>query len=118
MYIPKQGDIVWIDFEPSKGREIKKRRPGLVVSSTIYNKKLKFAMICPITSTVRDESIFFDLKEYKTKGQVNTSQLYSFDLLPAAKRNISFIEEMKAYDFLQISQMLTSYFDFENYRGN
>lgn len=26
-YIPKKGDIVWIDFDPSTGKEIQKRRP-------------------------------------------------------------------------------------------
>lgn len=31
-YIPTKGDIVWIDFDPSTGKEIKKRRPTLVVS--------------------------------------------------------------------------------------
>ncbi|EQB4806945.1 type II toxin-antitoxin system PemK/MazF family toxin, partial [Enterococcus faecalis] len=31
-YIPKKGDIVWIDFDPSAEKEIQKRRPGLVVS--------------------------------------------------------------------------------------
>ncbi|HFS4778978.1 type II toxin-antitoxin system PemK/MazF family toxin, partial [Enterococcus faecium] len=31
IYIPKKGDIVWIDFDPSVGKEIQKRRPGLVV---------------------------------------------------------------------------------------
>ncbi|WP_154064494.1 type II toxin-antitoxin system PemK/MazF family toxin, partial [Enterococcus faecalis] len=32
MDYPKQKDIVWIDFDPSKGKEIRKRRPALVVS--------------------------------------------------------------------------------------
>ncbi|PQE44828.1 type II toxin-antitoxin system PemK/MazF family toxin, partial [Enterococcus faecium] len=31
-YIPKKGDIVWIDFDLSAGKEIQKRRLGLVVS--------------------------------------------------------------------------------------
>ncbi|MCG3401961.1 type II toxin-antitoxin system PemK/MazF family toxin [Staphylococcus massiliensis] len=28
----KQGTIVFIDFEPSKGCEIRKRRPAIVIS--------------------------------------------------------------------------------------
>ena len=50
-YIPKKGDIVWIDFDPSAGKEIQKRRPGLVVSRYEFNRKTMFAVICPITST-------------------------------------------------------------------
>ncbi|WP_161943354.1 type II toxin-antitoxin system PemK/MazF family toxin, partial [Streptococcus suis] len=32
-YIPQKQDIIWIDFDPSLGKEIQKRRPALVVSS-------------------------------------------------------------------------------------
>lgn len=30
-YIPEKQDIIWLDFDPSVGREIQKRRPALVV---------------------------------------------------------------------------------------
>lgn len=32
MYIPDKGDIVWLDFEPSAGKEITKRRPTFIIS--------------------------------------------------------------------------------------
>ena len=32
-YIPNRNDIVWLDFEPVKGKEIGKYRPALVLSS-------------------------------------------------------------------------------------
>lgn len=31
-YTPEQGDIVWLDFDPSSGKEIIKRRPAFVIS--------------------------------------------------------------------------------------
>ncbi|MFZ2917176.1 MAG: type II toxin-antitoxin system PemK/MazF family toxin, partial [Trichococcus flocculiformis] len=37
-YIPKKGDIVWVNFDPSSENEIKKRRPGLVVSRYEFNR--------------------------------------------------------------------------------
>lgn len=30
MKYPKQKDIIWIDFDPSKGKDIRKRIPALV----------------------------------------------------------------------------------------
>jgi len=114
-YIPKQGDLIWVDFDPTKGREIKKRRPALVISSNLYNRKTKFVIVLPVTTTIRKESIYFNLYGYKIKGQVVTVQIRSLDLLPSAGRNIEFAERMNAYDFLQIVQMVSSYFDFENY---
>ena len=60
-YIPEKGDIVWIDFDPSAGKEIQKRRPGVVVSRYDFNRATFFAVICPITSTVNKNRIQFTL---------------------------------------------------------
>lgn len=32
IYIPEQGDLIWLDFDPSSGKEIMKRRPAFVIS--------------------------------------------------------------------------------------
>ena len=37
MYVPRHGDIVWIDFEPHAGHEQAKERPALVLSEEIYS---------------------------------------------------------------------------------
>ncbi len=36
-YIPDRNDIVYLDFEPTKGKEIGKHRPALILSTKIYN---------------------------------------------------------------------------------
>ncbi|HEM5994394.1 TPA: type II toxin-antitoxin system PemK/MazF family toxin, partial [Streptococcus suis] len=41
-YIPQKQDIIWIDFDPSLGKEIQKRRPALVVSSHKYSQMTGF----------------------------------------------------------------------------
>jgi len=49
-YIPKQGDIIKMDFNPTKGHEQQGRRPALVVSNASYNKFARgVAIVCPIT---------------------------------------------------------------------
>jgi len=35
-YVPKQGDIIAITFDPQSGHEQKGRRPALVVSKDLY----------------------------------------------------------------------------------
>jgi len=50
MYIPKQGDIIWIDFNPQKGHEQAGHQPALVVSKDDFNRLTGFAIVCPITS--------------------------------------------------------------------
>ncbi|WP_338152081.1 type II toxin-antitoxin system PemK/MazF family toxin [Lactobacillus johnsonii] len=34
----KQGDIVWANFSPSVGQEMKGKHPAVVVSSNSYNE--------------------------------------------------------------------------------
>ena len=48
---PKQGAIITINFNPSAGQEIQKRRPALVVSADNYNLVTELVAVCPITST-------------------------------------------------------------------
>ena len=51
MYCPNAGDIIWIDFDPTKGHEQRGRRPALVLSSRRYNERgANLCIACPITS--------------------------------------------------------------------
>lgn len=52
-YIPKRNHIVYMDFEPTKGKEIGKYRPALVLSSEEYNKNTGLVICCPISTSIR-----------------------------------------------------------------
>ena len=54
-YIPDQNDIIWIDFEPAKGKEMGKYRPALVLSPKAYNQKYGLVICCPISTSVRKQ---------------------------------------------------------------
>ncbi|MEG2292387.1 MAG: type II toxin-antitoxin system PemK/MazF family toxin [Carnobacterium sp.] len=104
IYIPKKGDIVWIDFDPSSGNEIQKRRPGLVVSRYDFNRKTRFAVICPITSTIKDLSTRYSLPdEGDINGQVIISQLKSLDF---NSRSIVLAEHLPLQDMAKIDQII------------
>ncbi|MDQ3562676.1 MAG: type II toxin-antitoxin system PemK/MazF family toxin [Pseudomonadota bacterium] len=53
-YVPQRNDIVWLDFEPKKGKEIGKYRPALVLSSRAYNKQTGLMICCPISTSIRN----------------------------------------------------------------
>lgn len=53
MYIPRRNDIVLLDFDPAKGKEIGKNRPAFVLSSERYNKKTGLIICCPISTSIR-----------------------------------------------------------------
>jgi len=48
----KQGDVFWVNFDPSVGSEVKKIRPAVVVSNDINNENSPIISIAPVTSSV------------------------------------------------------------------
>lgn len=101
---PKQKDIIWIDFDPSKGKEIKKRRPALVVSNDNFNKYTGFCLVCPITSTKRNFATFIDIKDtQKISGQIVTHQLRSMDYL---SRNVEKIEQCDIMTWFEVKEVM------------
>jgi len=52
-HIPDRNEIIWLDFEPPRGREIGKNRPALVLSSRAYNEKTGLLICCPVSSSIR-----------------------------------------------------------------
>lgn len=52
-YIPERFDVIFLDFEPKKGKEIGKYRPALVLSSKEYHQKTGLLICCPISTSIR-----------------------------------------------------------------
>ncbi len=52
-YIPERNDICWLDFEPTKGKEVGKYRPALILSSKTYNRKTGLLICSPISTSIR-----------------------------------------------------------------
>jgi len=52
-YVPERNHIIWLDFEPVKGKEIGKYRPALVLSSKTYNRITGLIICCPISTSIR-----------------------------------------------------------------
>jgi mRNA interferase MazF len=52
-YIPERSDVVWLDFDPTKGKEIGKYRPALVLSSQPYHRATGLMICCPISTSIR-----------------------------------------------------------------
>jgi mRNA interferase MazF len=50
---PQRGDVFWVAMDPAIGSEIKKTRPGVVVSNDDNNIESPRVIIAPITSTTK-----------------------------------------------------------------
>lgn len=89
----KQGSIIYINFNPSAGSEIRKKRPAVVVSNNILSETSPFIWVVPISQSIvskGDYPLHVQLDERtKTNGTICVEQLklFNFD-----KNILRFIE--------------------------
>ena len=104
-YIPEQGDIVYLDLNPTKGHEQKGSRPARVISNNIFNKNTKMAIVCPITSNMKEFPTHYILEDTKKiYGSVLCEHIRSIDY---EIRNLELIEKASENDLLSVI-MLTN----------
>jgi mRNA interferase MazF len=80
MVISPRRDEVWlIALDPSKGSEIEKTRPCVVVSPDDMNEPLQTVLVAPMTTTLRSYPTRVNLNFRRKAGQVALDQLREVD---------------------------------------
>ncbi len=93
-YIPDQGDVVWVSFNPQAGHEQAGLRPAMVISPSAYNAKVGLALMCPITSHIKGYTFEVPLPAgFSVRGVVLSDQVKSLDW---RARKSQFIERLPA----------------------
>ncbi|MGA2114211.1 MAG: type II toxin-antitoxin system PemK/MazF family toxin [Bryobacteraceae bacterium] len=77
---PPRRDEVWlISLDPTLGSEIRKTRPGVVISPDEANRHLKTAIVAPMTTTERPCPTRVSVQFQGKRGQVAVDQLRAVD---------------------------------------
>jgi mRNA interferase MazF len=98
---PRRGEIYWIRLDPTDGKEIKKTRPCLVISSDVANRS-ELIVVAPITSNV--ERVFSKIEVKITlnnkPGKVVPRHMRSIDRTKRLGKKIGrlSLEEMNLVD--------------------
>ena len=109
IYIPKQGDICYMDFAPTKGDEQSGLRPAIVISKDSYNKFTHMAILCPITSNTKSFVTHYELKnQKKVKGFVLCEHIRNIDF---SARKLSYVEKVDYNDLLEIVDIVNGFID-------
>ena len=104
-YVPEQGDIVALNFDPQSGHEQKGRRPAIIISNKTFNQHLGLAFACPITNTKRDFPFHVKVTSDNITGYIMSEQMKSIDY---NARSIKFIEKADQNTINQILGIIDS----------
>ncbi len=103
VYIPKQGDIIAITFDPQSGHEQKGRRPAYVVSKDLFNRSTGLAIVCPITNTDRAFPFHVPIpKDSGLTGFIMVEQVKSVDFRARHAKRIEQGKDKLLSDVLSI----------------
>jgi mRNA interferase MazF len=80
-YLPDTGDLIWTDFEPTKGREQAGRRPALVVSPAARSRRTPTwrSSVRPPRACGCSLPASFCLRACRIAGEILTSHIRSID---------------------------------------
>jgi mRNA interferase MazF len=94
-HVPDRGDIVYLDFDPTKGHEQRGHRPAFVISPRRYNAKSSLALLMPITKQQKGYPFEVLLPaDLQIQGVILTDQIKCLDW---KTRGAQFVESVPAY---------------------
>jgi len=98
--------VYWVNLDPTKGHEMTKTRPCVVVSPDQLNKHLQTVIVAPLTSTSNEYPWRVKCKVAGNWGTIATDQLRTVD----KKRLEGLIDRLNSSESEALSKVLIQMF--------
>ena len=82
----RQFDVYTVDFNPTKGSEIRKVRPAVIISPDQMNTHLKTVIVAPLTHTMKGFPSRVRTKFDGDTGEVILDQIRAVDKIRLTKK--------------------------------
>ncbi len=81
----RQLEILWVDLDPTRGAETKKKRPCLIIQDDVVNQNSRTVIVAPILPGHKNWPFVVNLRPTKSNGldkerHVNLKQLRAVDV--------------------------------------
>ena len=100
----KQGDIIKINLNPTRGHEQAGYRPVIVVNNAVHSSASNMTIVCPITNTNRNNPLHVELKGLQTTGFVMCDQIRAIDIRARNYRIVETVDEDTLWEICDISK--------------
>lgn len=98
-----QGDIFFVNFNPSQGHEQMNRRPAIALSNDLVCQTSNMTIVAPISSTKRHFPMYYQLSSSQTVyGKVLLDQTISLDLQARGVTDKAIVDRVSTPELRQI----------------
>ena len=113
MGYPKKGEMYLVNFDPTVGHEVKKKRPALILSNNIHNQYSPLVTVAPLSSNTNKVYPFEVYVPKKLTGLNENSKIMIIQLRSIDKKRLiskmGNIEDKETIN--KINQVITEHFD-------
>ena len=88
MGYPKKGEIYLVNFDPTIGHEVNKKRPALILSNDIHNQYSPLVTIAPLSSNTNKVYPFEIYVPKKSTGLNENSKIMIIQLRSIDKKRL------------------------------
>jgi mRNA interferase MazF len=104
----KRYEVYLVDLDPTRGSEIRKTRPCVIISPDEMNRHIRTVIIAPLTSSERAYPSRVTLTFQKKRGQIVLDQIRTVDKSRLVKR-LGALSDQRAQQVAGVLQDLFAY---------